>query len=90
MDGVPACAALFVLDSKRAYYAYGASDPELRHTEIGTQLMYESFVMLNKEYGVAEVDLVGVNSPQRGGFKMSFGGRLVPYFVVRKMKEREL
>ena len=30
--------------------------------------------------GVKEVDMEGINSPQRGWFKMSFGGNTIPYF----------
>ena len=32
------------------------------------------------------VDMEGVNSPQRGWFKLSFGGNLKKYFQVKKNK----
>jgi hypothetical protein len=84
LDGVPASAAFFGYDSRRAYYLFGATDPEARTTEIGTRVLRDAFIHLRERLGLCEVDLVGVNSPQRGSFKLSFGGRLVPYFAVEK------
>jgi hypothetical protein len=33
--------------------------------------------------GINEVDMEGVNSPQRGWFKLSKGGNCVPYYEVQ-------
>ena len=71
-------AAVFALDSKRAYYLYGANHPEWQSRYSGTILLWDAFLKLS-ELGHKCVDLEGVNSPQRGWFKLSFGGRLVDY-----------
>ena len=31
---------------------------------------------------IGEVDMEGVNSPQRGWFKLGFGGNLLPYYQI--------
>jgi hypothetical protein len=83
----PASACFLGTDSRRGYYLFGASDPEFRKTESGTRNLIDAFRDLNAETGLSEVDLVGVNSPQRGGFKLSFGGTLVPYYSTIKTAE---
>jgi hypothetical protein len=35
-----------------------------------------------REQGLRLLDMVGVNSPQRGDYKTSFGAELRSYFVV--------
>ena len=85
VDGKPATAAFWVYDKYRAYYIFGATDPEFRNQETGTKNLYDSFSFLNKKLGIKEVDFVGVNSPQRGSFKLSFGGSVVPYYIITKI-----
>jgi len=75
--------AVFLLDKKRAYYLFGASDPDMRNEHTGTAILWDSFHLLSK-FGYEEVDLEGVNSPNRGWFKLSFGGSLTPYFHLKK------
>ena len=41
----------------------------------------QSFYHLN-EIGIKTVDLEGVNSPNRGWFKLSFGGNIIPYYEL--------
>ncbi len=72
----------FGIDNKRAYFLYGANDPDLRDTHCGTMALFEAFLYLSRD-GVCEVDLEGINSPKRGYFKLSFGGTINPYFQVR-------
>ncbi len=81
-DGVVGSVVVFGTDSKRAYYLYGANNPDLRDTQCGTMVLFQSFLRLGKD-GFREVDLEGINSPQRGYFKLSFGGTVIPYFQVR-------
>lgn len=88
-DKKPASAAFWAYDKRRAYYLFGATDPEFRNYETGTKNMFDSFNLLNREIGVKEVDFVGVNSPQRGYFKLSFGGRIVPYYMIKKVLPRK-
>ena len=79
-DGIGAM-NLFVYDSKRAYYLFAANDPALRSTGASTRLMFDS-ILKAKRLGLDELDFVGVNSPARGDFKLSFNARLQPYFEL--------
>ena len=79
-DGVGAM-NLFVYDSKRAYYLFAANDPALRNTGASTRLMFDS-ILEAKQRGLDELDFVGVNSPARGDFKLSFNARLQLYFEL--------
>ena len=74
--------AFFCFDNKRAYYLFGANDPQLRDEHTGSAVIWDAFHTLSKA-GIKEVDLEGVNSPRRGWFKLSFGGNLIPYYHVR-------
>lgn len=73
--------AFFCFDNKRAYYLFGANDPDLRDSHTGTAVLWDSFQYLSQD-GIKEVDLEGVNSPKRGWFKLSFGGTLETYFKL--------
>lgn len=76
-----ASATLFVFDHARAYYLFGANDPAQRHTGAATRLIFDNvFGALRR--GLAEVDFVGVNSPARGDFKLSFDPALRLYFEI--------
>ncbi len=84
--GQPSYFTFFMVDKKRAYYLFGAGDSSQRESYAGTVALWDAFKILASN-GVAEVDFVGVNSPRRGGFKLSFGGSLLSYFeVVRSAK----
>lgn len=73
---------LFLFDQKRAYYLFAANDPELRGTGAATRLMFEN-IYEAKRRGLAELDFVGANSPNRGDFKLSFNPELRLYFDLR-------
>jgi hypothetical protein len=79
-DGVPVSCVLFLYDDRTAYYLFGANDPEYRRSFGGTFLLIN---MLHDAFarGMQEVDLVGVNSPSRGDFKLSLNADLRPYFI---------
>ena len=72
-------ANLFLFDKNCAYYQIGANDPEYRDTFSGTFLVFEQ-IKYCYEKNIPSVDFVGVNSPNRGDFKMSFNLSLAPYF----------
>lgn len=82
-EGEAAAVALFGWDAKRAYYLFGAGDPQYRNTPCGTAVLWDAFRALALA-GHSQVDLEGVNSPKRGWFKMSFGPELVPYYQLSK------
>jgi len=73
--------AFFAWDNKRAYYIFGANDPNKRKGHSGTNVLWEAFYDLS-DNGIKIVDLEGINSPQRGWFKLSFGGDLKPYYEL--------
>ncbi len=81
-EGRAGSMAYMAIDGRRAYYVFGASDPELRDQHTGTAVLWDAFRLLAQE-GVTEVDLEGVNSPRRGWFKLSFGGALLPYYELQ-------
>lgn len=87
-EGEAAAVALFGWDNKRAYYLFGAGDPQYRNTPCGTAVLWDSFKAL-AQAGHSCVDLEGVNSPKRGWFKMSFGPELVPYYQLTKIGEEK-
>ncbi|HPT40885.1 MAG TPA: GNAT family N-acetyltransferase, partial [Candidatus Gastranaerophilaceae bacterium] len=64
------------------YYLFGANDPEYRN------LFGGNFLMLNMirdafENDIEKIDFVGVNSPNRGDYKLSYNGELKPYFILK-------
>jgi hypothetical protein len=81
LNGEPASAILYLYDDRTVYYLFGANHPKHRKTGAGTLLVGE---MVRNAFarGAAEVDFVGVNSPQRGDYKISFNAELRPYFVA--------
>ena len=76
-------ATLFGWDGKRAYYLFGVPGYGKGASYQGTIACWDAFVWLASQ-GIAEVDMEGVNSPSRGWFKLSFGGKLLPYHWIRK------
>ena len=80
-DGQVASASLFLHDTRTAYYLIGANDPAHRKSGSGVFLLAE-IIEQYRQAGHQSVDFVGVNSPNRGDFKTSFGARPVPYFEV--------
>jgi len=80
-EGAVMSAIVFLYDRWCGYYMFGANDPEYRKTGCGTYLLLEN-IRQCKEKGLSKVDMVGINSPQRGDFKTSFNAKPVPYFIV--------
>lgn len=80
-SGTVAGATLFLWDHRHSYYLVGANDPEYRATGCSTQLMVEN-IRRAKDRDLRAVDFVGVNSPDRGDYKISYNAEPVPYFIV--------
>ena len=74
--------SVFSVFKKKSTYLYGAPGENQKSFD-GTFLLWESFKTLNSNYDINEVDLEGVNSPQRGAFKLSFGGNLTNYYILK-------
>lgn len=81
-------AVFYAWDAKRAYYLFGAGRPGTGEPWQGTLAHWEAFKDLSQRLGVMEVDLEGVNSPNRGWFKLGLGGDLRQYYQVRKGKKQ--
>ena len=73
--------SVFGWDCKRSYYLFGTSTENNLDRYKGSIAFWDAFIDQAKK-GVTVVDLEGINSPQRGWFKLSFGGTLVPYFKL--------
>jgi len=82
----PAVAIFFIYDKARAYALFVGMDLDFKDLGVGTKNIQQSCVFLNKNLGIKELDFVGANSPLRSAYKLSYGGRLVPYFKVSKME----
>lgn len=80
LGDVPVSAVLFLYDDRTAYYLFGANDPLYRNTSAGAYLLMH-MVKDAFENGLEEIDFVGVNSPNRGDFKISFNAEVKPHFV---------
>jgi hypothetical protein len=81
VDGRAASMAFFVTDSTCAYYLFGATDPDLRAANASSKLLIDNIASFASK-GLKRFDFVGVNSPQRGDFKLSFNAELLPYQEV--------
>ena len=81
-SGKPIYTAFFAWDSKRAYYLFGGGETKSKKKYQGTYLFWEALNFLAKKKNIREIDWEGVNSPQRGWFKLGFGGTLQPYYIA--------
>ena len=79
--GVASSASIFGVHQSNAFYLFGASDTENRGSAAGTAAIWHAIQVLHKK-GIQLIDLEGVNSPNRGWFKLSFGATLLPYFQI--------
>jgi hypothetical protein len=82
-EGVIQYIVIFGWDMKRAYYLFGSPNPKGEERYKGTIVFWDSFLDLAKR-GIREIDLEGINSPNRGWFKLSLGGTIYPYYELYK------
>jgi hypothetical protein len=82
-QGHPTYITVFTIFRNKSCYLFAAGDLTNMQRYDGTYCVWESMKSLSR-CGVYEIDLEGVNSPQRGAFKMGFGGDLRPYFKISK------
>lgn len=71
----------FSLHNNTACYLYGAGDVDVTERLGGTYSLWKAIEQCYSRK-MDFVDLEGVNSPQRGSFKLSFGGNLTSYYNV--------
>lgn len=77
-----ASSILFVYDDTTAYYLFGANDPEYRNL-FGGNLLMLNLIKDAFENGIKKIDFVGVNSPNRGDYKLSYNGELKSFFIAK-------
>ena len=82
-DGKKIDAIYILVEGDTAYYIFGANHPDYRKCGGGTFLLIEAMKELF-ERGVRYFDFVGINSPLRGDFKLSFGAEIKPYYICKK------
>lgn len=83
-DGKKIDAIYILVEGETAYYLFGANHPDYRKCGGGTFLLIEAMKELS-ERGIRYFDFVGINSPLRGDFKLSFGAEIKPYYVCEKL-----
>tara|TARA_B110000483_G_scaffold189292_1_gene224561 strand:- start:963 stop:1859 length:897 start_codon:yes stop_codon:yes gene_type:complete len=66
--------AFFGLIKDKVFYMFSGRDKNFKEVSNHTLLIYESLVSFQSNF--SEFDFVGVNSPNRGSYKLSFGGNL--------------
>jgi hypothetical protein len=75
-------------DNKKAYYLYGVSSDKNKRPWQGTIGLWTIFKYIVKNTNVRIFDFEGVNSPNRGWFKLSFGGKLENYYQIKYDKSK--
>lgn len=78
--------AVFSNVGNTAEYMYGAGNKEFQKSYDATYLIWKALIEL-KSLGKTSLNFEGVNSPNRGNFKLSFGGNLKPYFKIFKLSK---
>lgn len=78
----PFAGSLFLHDERTSYYSVGGSIPETRKNGSVSLNIYDQ-ILNSKKLKKKRIDFVGINSPQRGYFKTSFGGETKLYFEVK-------
>ncbi len=73
---------VFVYFKNEAYYLFGAGDRNIMTRFSTTYCLWESFKFMSS-LGISKINLEGVNSPNRGQYKMSLGGDLKQYYNLK-------
>ena len=79
--GNPVAAALFLSLGTSGYYLLGATDPAERSSGAGTFEVLKS-LFESPRRALSDVDMVGMNSPQRSRFNRSMGAQVFSYYRV--------
>jgi len=72
---------LTLQDNNCTYYQFSATDPEFRSSGASTCLLLHN-IRHSMESGKNTFDMVGINSPNRGDYKVSFNALPTPYFIA--------
>lgn len=80
-DQKPISAVMIAYDDQTSYYLIGANDPEFRSTGSNTALLIDQ-IKFSLDNNFQKFDFMGINSPQRGDFKLSFNPKIYQYFNI--------
>lgn len=75
-------------DNTKAYYLYGVGSDKNSKPWQGTIGIWTIFKYIVKNTNLRIFDFEGVNSPNRGWFKLSFGGDLESYYQIKYDKNK--
>jgi len=78
--------AFFGWDNYKAYYLFGASSKQHKKPWQGTIGQWYAMRYIVEKLKINKFDFEGVNSPNRGWFKLGFGGDLIPYYQIEYEK----
>lgn len=84
-DGIAIGAAFCVISKKKAMYLFGGFDSENKHHGAGVSCMWQS-ILKAKELGLQFFDFEGSMNPDIERYFREFGGELISYFSVQKIK----
>jgi hypothetical protein len=76
--------AIFGKITNNAIYLFGGRNFNNKDDYSLTNTLIKSFYDLRKE-NVKTIDLEGINSPNRGFYKLGFGGKIVPYYNITRI-----
>jgi lipid II:glycine glycyltransferase (peptidoglycan interpeptide bridge formation enzyme) len=84
-DNNPIAASFCVHDQQSSYYLFGGYDPVQKHHGAGVSCMWQS-ILYAKQTGLKTFDFEGSMIPEVEKYFREFGGTLVPYYHVGKIK----
>ena len=81
-DGLFLSSSYWITAHDYSVYFWGATSSANKSSSAGTRVLIDSIRYLSNQSS-AYFDLEGINSPQRGWFKLSLGGNITPYFSIQ-------
>ena len=73
---------IYCWDRRKAYYLFGSGTLVNQKHWQGIAANWEAFQYVAKSHKIKLIDLEGINSPERGKFKLSLGGKIIPYYNI--------
>jgi hypothetical protein len=81
-NNVPSYSIFFSIYKNIACYLFGAGDPNIMQRNDAAFCLWNAFKQASA-WGANKVDMEGINSPNRGDYKLRFGGDVTPYYSVK-------
>lgn len=77
----PLYSVLFLNDEDTSCYLYGSGNVETKNRYAGSLALWKA-IEQSIDRKLSFIDLEGINSPQRGEYKINFGGNISSYYNV--------